>query len=180
MEELLSAQEIAEKRLPGVPTTKAAVHAMAKREAWYFEERTGVGGTRRVYQIPARYLPAKSKGAELHEMSGGRYRACDGGWSDPDEAKRLSRPGAAGAVTVEQDRDAYVTGKAGAPTAIAAGTKADPELLALAVQAVEEWCQESGKTLTPGRKGSVAAVLYDYLARGAGADDLRKFLRAVG
>ncbi|VVD84211.1 hypothetical protein PNO31109_01263 [Pandoraea nosoerga] len=42
--------------LPDLPTTKANVIARAEKERWYFEERKGLGGTRRVYEIPARYL----------------------------------------------------------------------------------------------------------------------------
>lgn len=63
---------------------------------------------------------------------------------------------------------------------IAGGAKADVELLALAVQAVEEWCQETGRTLSPGRKGSVIAVLYDYLVKGGGETDVKTLLEAVG
>lgn len=44
-------------RLPGLPTSKPAIIARATSEGWYSEERKGVGGTRRVYEIPERYLP---------------------------------------------------------------------------------------------------------------------------
>lgn len=43
--------------LPGLPTSKQAVIARATNEGWYYEERKGIGGTRRVYKIPAQYLP---------------------------------------------------------------------------------------------------------------------------
>lgn len=43
-------------RLPGLPTTKARVIDRAASEGWTFEEKKGVGGTRRVYVVPAKYL----------------------------------------------------------------------------------------------------------------------------
>lgn len=52
---LLSAAEIARLRLPGLPSTKANVISRAEKEDWYFEEMTGLGGKRRVYELPARY-----------------------------------------------------------------------------------------------------------------------------
>lgn len=55
MEKLLSASEIAKLKIPGVPTTRVAVNVMAKREGWEFETATGIGGTRRMYRLPARY-----------------------------------------------------------------------------------------------------------------------------
>lgn len=54
--ELLSASEIAALKLPNLPTTKVAIAARAEREGWYSEERKGLGGTRKVYQVPERYL----------------------------------------------------------------------------------------------------------------------------
>lgn len=55
---LYSASEIAKMGLPGLPTTRANVHARAESEGWYFETGTGQGGVRRVYEVPARYLAA--------------------------------------------------------------------------------------------------------------------------
>lgn len=60
---LYSAREIAAMHLPGLPATRDNVHIRAEREGWYSEERKGLGGTRRVYEVPARYLsksPAES------------------------------------------------------------------------------------------------------------------------
>lgn len=56
MKKLLSASEIAALKLPDLPTTKVAIAARAERERWYSEETTGLGGTRRVYEVPAKYL----------------------------------------------------------------------------------------------------------------------------
>lgn len=56
MRKLLSAREIAALKLPDLPTTKLAIATRAEREGWYSEERTGLGGKRRVYELPRRYL----------------------------------------------------------------------------------------------------------------------------
>ncbi|WP_413672296.1 DNA-binding protein [Massilia cellulosiltytica] len=135
MEDLLSASEIAALNLPGMPKSKVAIAAMAKREGWRTEERTGLGGVRRVYELPERFRSPVTRAEVLGRMP---------------------------------------------IVAIAGGTKADAELLAMAVQAVEEWCQETGRTLSPGRKGSVIAVLYDYLIKGGGEEDVKTLLQAVG
>lgn len=134
----MSASEIAALKLPGMPTSKVAISAMAKREGWYSEERTGLGGVRRVYELPERFTSPTT------------------------------------------EVEAEVLGRLPLVAAIAGGARADVELLALAVQAVEEWCQETGRTLSPGRKGSVIAVLYDYLAKGGGEGDVKTLLEAVG
>lgn len=52
---MYTAAEIAAMSIPGLPSTKANVIARAAREHWHYEEQKGVGGTRRVYEIPARY-----------------------------------------------------------------------------------------------------------------------------
>jgi Mu DNA-binding domain len=53
---LHSASEIAQMKLPGLPHTKSSVITRATREGWHFEEAKGVGGTKRLYAIPTRYL----------------------------------------------------------------------------------------------------------------------------
>ncbi|WP_168798523.1 DNA-binding protein [Herbaspirillum sp. ST 5-3] len=44
-------------QLPGLPTSKGKIIARAASEGWPFEEQKGVGGTRRLYEIPEKYLP---------------------------------------------------------------------------------------------------------------------------
>lgn len=56
MKKRYSASEIAKMGLAGLPTSKQAVIARAASEQWPFEEQKGLGGTRRAYEIPARYL----------------------------------------------------------------------------------------------------------------------------
>lgn len=48
-------------RLAGLPTTKGKVIQRATSEGWPFEEEKGIGGTRRLYEIPAKYLPDSSQ-----------------------------------------------------------------------------------------------------------------------
>lgn len=56
MKNLYSATEIAKMKLKGLPNTRANISIRAQKEGWYCEERTGLGGGRRVYEIPAHYL----------------------------------------------------------------------------------------------------------------------------
>ncbi|NWK80329.1 LexA family transcriptional regulator [Aquitalea sp. LB_tupeE] len=69
MSNLLSASEIVALQLPGLPTTKVAIAAKAARESWYFEERTGLGGTRKVYALPGQYMPKpRGMGERLEQV----------------------------------------------------------------------------------------------------------------
>ncbi len=64
---------------------------------------------------------------------------------------------------------------------IAAGSaEVDPEMLEAAVIALEEWAQEKGIVIPPDRKAAIIAVLYDYLVKGAGEEEIARFMRAVG
>ncbi|NVM78872.1 putative transposase [Duganella sp. SG902] len=42
--------------LPGMPTTRAAIHVKAEREGWKFQETTGKGGVRREYVLPSEIM----------------------------------------------------------------------------------------------------------------------------
>ena len=67
MKILFTAAEIARMRLPGLPTTKSSILSRAARE--------GIGGIRRVFEIPDRYLVA-AHGSVVGRMAGqetGRY-----------------------------------------------------------------------------------------------------------
>lgn len=138
MEDLLSASEIAALKLPALPATKVGIRAFAERDGWYSETRTGVGGTRRVYRLPSKYVPG---------------------------AKSQVAPGQA------------VSAVAGA---ISGGVKANPQLLAMAVRALEEWANEQGISILPERKGAIIAVLYDYLEKGADQGEIKNLLTLVG
>lgn len=56
MKKLYTAAEIAKKRLSGLPTTKSSILARAAKEGWPYEEQYGIGGIRRVFDVPDRYL----------------------------------------------------------------------------------------------------------------------------
>jgi hypothetical protein len=43
-------------RIPGLPSTKARIIDRATAESWAFVEAKGVGGTRRLYELPMRYV----------------------------------------------------------------------------------------------------------------------------
>ena len=75
MVKLLSASEIAELDLPGVPKTRAGVRTFAERNGWYFEEATGVGGTRRVYRVPTKYLGHENTSSDDPSASSGKEKA---------------------------------------------------------------------------------------------------------
>ena len=50
--------------LPGLPTSRDNVRLRAEKEGWYCEKRTGLGGMRLVYEVPAQYLRAPERGDE--------------------------------------------------------------------------------------------------------------------
>lgn len=58
---MYSASEIAAMGLPGMPTSRDNVRIRAEKEHWPAEEQKGVGGTRKVYEIPAHYLDSQTQ-----------------------------------------------------------------------------------------------------------------------
>ncbi|MDL2283845.1 hypothetical protein LJC19_01690 [Oxalobacter sp. OttesenSCG-928-P03] len=56
MKKLYTAAEIAQRRLSGLPTTKSSILARAAKEGWRYEEQYGIGGIRKVFEVPDRYL----------------------------------------------------------------------------------------------------------------------------
>ncbi len=75
MKILFTAAEIARMRLPGLPTTKSSILSRAAREGWRYEEQYGIGGIRRVFEIPERYLVAAHAGVagRMVSQNVGRY-----------------------------------------------------------------------------------------------------------
>lgn len=53
---LYSASEILKMGIPGLPTSRSSLLDRAASEGWYSEEKKGLGGAHKVYEIPARYL----------------------------------------------------------------------------------------------------------------------------
>lgn len=60
MKNQMTAAEIAALKIDGLPASKAGVRTLAEREGWPYEEKKGVGGTRRLYSLPERYLAGTS------------------------------------------------------------------------------------------------------------------------
>ena len=56
MKILFTAAEIARMRLPGLPTTKSSILSRAAKEGWRYDEQYGIGGIRKVFEIPEHYL----------------------------------------------------------------------------------------------------------------------------
>jgi hypothetical protein len=166
MKKLYPASEIAEMRLPGLPTSKARVIDRANAEGWYFEEQKGRGGTRRVYEIPEQYkvIDPRAGTAQFLTVALG-HLAANGGTK---AAQRL-----AGYDVTAQPGDDQIQ-------AIAGGGLADPKLLTLAIQAFEEWAAERKLEVPTDRKAAIISVLYDYLAKGADQSAVERFLQVVG
>ncbi|MFZ6775834.1 hypothetical protein ACO0LD_03310 [Undibacterium sp. Ji83W] len=57
MTKLYTAAEIVEMKLPNLPSTKRAIQLRAEKEEWHFETRVGLGGIRKMFEIPEAYLP---------------------------------------------------------------------------------------------------------------------------
>ena len=57
MTKLFTAAEIALMNLPNLPSTKRAIQLRAEKEKWFYETKVGLGGVRRMFKIPAYYLP---------------------------------------------------------------------------------------------------------------------------
>lgn len=150
---LYSPTQIAKMRLPGLPDSVNQLIERAVEEAWYFEERRGLGGRyRRVYQIPDRYLNRQIERAmPHHDILGNADVAMK---REPEE---MAEP----VVKIVEE--------------------ANIELIELAVRSLEEWLQGRGLQLLPRRKSAVVALLYDYLYAKQTTDreDIQRFLRAV-
>ncbi|WP_124076102.1 hypothetical protein [Burkholderia gladioli] len=68
MKRLYAASELVKLRLPGLPGSKAAILAKADREQWPYEEQSGLGGMRRVYDVPERYFRGTASATEPHDQ----------------------------------------------------------------------------------------------------------------
>lgn len=109
--EMLSASEIAALNIPGIPSTKVAIRAMAEREGWRYEERTGIGGRRRVYELPARFhpfLPGAKEGGSQPLQPGVAGTIAGGRKADPVRlswaVKALEEWSAENGVAINPDR----------------------------------------------------------------------------
>lgn len=155
MGNLFSASDIAKLKIPGLPTTRAAVNVMAKREGWTFEMTTGIGGTRRMYELPAQYLRYLAPAAA----------PVPGHHADDLAVPKLS-PSVAGTVAGGSNR-------------------VDVRKLELAMHALNEWESTRGLVISAERRPAVIAILYDYLVKAdedggdRTAEGLEVFFRAL-
>ena len=140
MRNFLSASQIAALGLPGLPATKVGIRAFADREGWPYEEKKGVGGTRRVYDVPVKYFP----GAVVPDED---VVPSDGRGSDTS----FAIPKVIGTIAA---------GKA----------RVDVKKLALAMRTLDEWERERGLTINAERRPAVISLLYDFLERNEGKD----------
>lgn len=67
-----SASELEAMRLPGFPTSRVAIRTRAERESWPYVETKGIGGTKRLYDLPAavRALVSEKLAADAIRQSG--------------------------------------------------------------------------------------------------------------
>lgn len=167
MKKLYSAAEIVEMGIPALPKTKARLIDRAKAEGWYFEERKGLGGKRREYELPPQYQMILN----LRGLSAAPHRDTPSGV--PGGGLGVAEPGSPYVLPEKPSEGS-------APASIAGGRIADPDLLTVAIRAFEEWAAARNLVVAPDRKAAIIAVLYDYLARGAGEKEVRTFLQVVG
>ena len=86
-----SASELAELRLPVLPTSKGKLIAKAARESWPFVETTGVGGTRREYTPPAEVMDSiRAKAAFRWRWTSSPAAASVTSWKNPIASIRCS------------------------------------------------------------------------------------------
>lgn len=151
-EKLYTAAEIAAMKLSGLPTTKPSLLARAEKEEWYFEKKRGLGGMRKVFRIPALYLPeyvaSSTEGLSLYE---------------PQQQ----------GVTVQARRFADKTIESFPELNI------DHRLLAQAIEIVETHLRVNKKHFSPERKSEVVVVVYNFLNGNRGKAALEELLKLV-
>lgn len=154
--QLLSAADIAKLGLSGLPSTRDGVRLRAEREGWYSEEKTGLGGIRRVYAIPEQYL--KGSAPKVGESKHSRRSQTE---LLPSEDN--ATPGA-------------VVGT------IVGGQIPDADLLALVIKTLDKWLEENGYSdpIPSDDKSTLIAVLYKYVvSEKVGADGLNSLLNKL-
>ncbi|WP_035059594.1 DNA-binding protein [Andreprevotia chitinilytica] len=151
---LLSASEIAALGIPGIPTTRDGVRIRAEREGWPSDVRVGLGGKRKVYEVPERYMARK---AHYHAAEAGQQRPQDTGRNESAETQAAGR--------------------------IAASTEVDADLFRLAVVVADEHFAVHPH-LDQKMKGDIAWLLYQLaVAKGwkgkVGPDKVEELKRAI-
>lgn len=197
VKKLLSANEIAALQLPNMPTTKVGIRAVAERENWYFEEKKGLGGTRRLYEIPTRYLADKAMLNVRHATNAATEVALQYGpisktlllemqeaaFNENLDANQLMER-FKDRLPQPADEQNQVAPKgdiapANVIATIAGGVKVDPAIMARIIRTMDEIVVEQGREWVPERKAAFIAVLYDYIVKGADEDDVKTLIRAI-
>lgn len=152
MKKLFTAAEIAAMNLSDLPSSTRGIQLRAKKEDWFFETRIGLGGVRKMYEIPALYLPGyvspSANNQTLREM---------------DEAQIAKNASA----VAENVATAYEGGHIDAAT------------LANAIEIVDTYLLDSKKQLSKQRRGEVIVVIYNYLVGNKEASALQELLKMV-
>lgn len=161
MKKLHTAAEIAAMNIPGLPSTKPGILNRAEKEKWHYETKIGLGGVRKMFEIPVYYLP---------------------GYKPYANAPVVTAPKANTPTTdaiIESAGHAPESAKGEVIGAISNGAKIDPAVLEQVVATLDRWLLAKGLTLAPDKYAALVAVLYDYIAKGANSEDLARFLKAV-
>ncbi len=150
-QKLYSASEIVGLDLPGLPTTIANIHARAKKEDWYYENKIGLGGVRKLYRIPEVYVP---------------------GYAPPGANNKPFR------VLQEEAIEEYAanTAKAAAATM---GAQVDSQRLALAIQYVDSYLLDHNASLSPTRRSEIIVIVYNFLKGNTGQAEVDHLLKLV-
>ncbi|MDO8654226.1 MAG: hypothetical protein Q7R66_18805 [Undibacterium sp.] len=165
---LYTAAEIAKMRLPGLPTTKPPILARAEKEKWYFETKIGLGGVRKMFELPAYYQPGYKPYADEPESIRKYTVPADVHKPYANESETIRKYTVPAAVTAEE-----------MSVNLGKGIKVDPVILAKVLSTLNKWLTEKDLTLPPDKYAEMIAVLYDYIVKGADSDDLERFLRVA-
>lgn len=138
-------------RLNGLPATKGRIIDRARLEGWYSEEQKGLGGTRRVYEIPAKYLAANEPPPH-------------------DEVVDLNL------IEAQQGKLRQQMAEIGRTTAMN-----EMELLQEVVRGVELWIAKNNLPHDPDKKAALISLLYSYFKPMGQLDQekLHELLKAV-
>jgi hypothetical protein len=149
VKKLYSASEIAAMNLPGLPKSKPALLARAEKEEWFYETKLGLGGVRKMFSIPAAYLP---------------------GYQPLPPEKPTKDP---------KTKATEVAERIAAKATDSDGDKIDPERLAYAISFLEEYLTERNIQIAPDRKSKVVISLYNLMKTNENAEDIRNLLKLV-
>ncbi|WP_175992343.1 hypothetical protein [Burkholderia vietnamiensis] len=158
MKDWLTANEIAKLGLPGLPSTKVAIAARAEREKWPVKAATGLGGQRKVYKVPDRYI----------------------GSSDLSTDAAAKRP--AGAYDPEAGSGAMLMAAAEyVAEARKKGEMTDADLIREVVLGVERWLERNHAHPDVEKKAALISLLFRYFQTDGVLDEAKmdQLLKAV-